>query len=267
MRSFLPAIGRPHTVGLCAAVVIAVACHVQGAANWADGRNIDTIVCRANFSLKEYEGLLDELARLRGDIRQQLQLPESNELIEIYLFSDEATYEAYLKKYFPKIPYHRALFIKNNGPGRVFAFCGKQLEVDIRHEMTHAVLHAALPSVPLWLDEGLAKYYEQSAENRVYDNPYFSGLKWRVRFGSIPKLDELEKKTAINDMGESQYRDAFAWVHFLVNGPPAARNELIAYLEDLGNGNTGKLSSRLEHRWANPPQQLALHLRNWKKPR
>ncbi|GIT30210.1 MAG: hypothetical protein Ct9H300mP1_22560 [Planctomycetaceae bacterium] len=31
---------------------------------------------------------------------------------------------------------------------------------DLRHEFTHGVLHSSLKRVPLWLDEGLAEYFE-----------------------------------------------------------------------------------------------------------
>ena len=50
--------------------------------------------------------------------------------------------------------------MKGRGPGKVFAYKSKALPVDVRHEGTHGLLHAALPMVPLWLDEGLAEYFE-----------------------------------------------------------------------------------------------------------
>ena len=37
---------------------------------------------------------------------------------------------------------------------------GDRLEEDLRHEATHALLHVAVGDLPLWLDEGLAEYFE-----------------------------------------------------------------------------------------------------------
>ena len=31
---------------------------------------------------------------------------------------------------------------------------------DLRHEVAHGYLHAVVPNLPLWLDEGLAEYFE-----------------------------------------------------------------------------------------------------------
>ena len=45
----------------------------------------------------------------------------------------------------------------------VYAQGGDRLADDLRHEMTHAYLHSVVPDVPLWLDEGLAKYFELPA--------------------------------------------------------------------------------------------------------
>ena len=50
----------------------------------------------------------------------------------------------------------------------VYAYRHPELPIDLRHECTHALLHANLPMVPLWLDEGLAEYFEMpEAERRV----------------------------------------------------------------------------------------------------
>ena len=41
----------------------------------------------------------------------------------------------------------------------------------------------------------------------------------------------LERKTAENEMGETEYRDAWALVHFMLHGPADARAGLRGYLE------------------------------------
>ena len=42
----------------------------------------------------------------------------------------------------------------------VYTYWGDRIQQDLRHELTHALLHSVLKDVPLWLDEGLAEYFE-----------------------------------------------------------------------------------------------------------
>ena len=56
---------------------------------------------------------------------------------------------------------------------------------DLRHECTHALLHAVLPAVPLWLDEGLAKYFEVQRASRAYGHPYLSSFAVDGAFAGI----------------------------------------------------------------------------------
>ena len=42
----------------------------------------------------------------------------------------------------------------------VYTYWGNRIQQDLRHELTHAILHSVLKDVPLWLDEGLAEYFE-----------------------------------------------------------------------------------------------------------
>ena len=62
------------------------------------------------------------------------------------------------------MPYRPALFILEGGSPGVYTYRKPDLDIDVRHECTHALLHSALPVVPLWLDEGIAKYFEVPAE-------------------------------------------------------------------------------------------------------
>ena len=74
-----------------------------------------------------------------------------------------AQHRTYIEAHYPDIPYRRALFIKEHGLAGLYAYRHADLAVDLRHECTHAMLHASLPYVPLWLDEGLAEYFEATA--------------------------------------------------------------------------------------------------------
>ena len=75
----------------------------------------------------------------------------------------------------------------------MFAQVGPDFEIDLRHEATHALLHGSLPMVPLWLDEGLAKYFEVLREHRIDGSPYVNTVKENVRLGQLYKLPVLEE--------------------------------------------------------------------------
>ena len=156
------------------------------------------------------------------------------------------------------------LFIKDRGPGEVFAQIGPDFEIDLRHESTHALLHGSLPMVPLWLDEGLAKYFEVPRDQRANGSPYMSTVKENVRLGQLYKLPVLEQMRDLREMGVTEYRYSWAWVHFLLNGPPEAREELIAYLHDLrDHKDSDRLSARLSRRLPNLDTQIVRHFLQW----
>ena len=236
------------------------------AADWTDSRQIGPLVCRADFSLQGMDSLLADLGALQGDLCQALGIPPAQERIEIYLFGDEATYRNYLKTYFPQLPYRRALFAKLGGPGMVFAYRGKEFETGLRHECTHALLHAVLPRVPLWLDEGLAEYFQEPRANRVYDSRHLSMTRWCARFGLNPALDKLEKKTDASPMNATDYRHAWAWVHFMLHGPAEAHQELVRFLGDLrADAPCDPLSHRLALRLENMDRSFCTHFKEWSR--
>jgi hypothetical protein len=218
------------------------------------------LVCRADFPLDGVLPFLQDLARLEADLTMLLVVPGPSEPIELYLFHDQAIYARYLHRYFPEVPYRRAMYVKGRGPGQVFAHYSPQFATDVRHEYTHALLHASLPTVPLWLDEGLASYFELPVEQRFAGSPHWNELRWNARSGVFPNLEELEKKGDLSQMGRPEYRDAWGMVHFMLHGPPQAREELVAYLAVLRSASPpGPLSVRLYRRLPALQQLLAAH--------
>ena len=115
--------------------------------------------------------LSDEMVQLERDLCQVLRIHPEQEPIHLFLFSREAVYRQYVGQYFPQVPYRRALYIKERGPGMIFAYSSKELDVDLRHESAHAVLHAALAVVPLWLDEGLAEDFPSFSQRPSVPQP------------------------------------------------------------------------------------------------
>lgn len=218
-------------------------------------------VVHANFDLRPFKPLFEELSRLQLEISQQLKTEPAEEQIDVYLFDTEATYRSYMRRYFPGVTPRRAMFIKTRGPGNVFAFRSKELAVDLRHESTHAILHASLPMVPLWLDEGLAEYFEIPAPRRSAQHPYFKKVRWDSRW-TCPSIARLEGITQLSDMGTSEYREAWSWVHFMLHGPAEAKHELHAYLQDIRDTEVpGELSRRLVTQIPEIRQAYAQHFR------
>lgn len=231
---------------------------------WPDEYRIGRFLYHADFPLADDRLLLQSIPRLQQQLVEVLQLQDSQEPIYVFLFARKSTYDAYLQQYFPQAPSRKALFIKGRGPGMVFAHRGEDFEVDVRHECTHAVLNATLPMVPLWLDEGLAEYFEIDEQQRRLGSPHLRSVKWSARLGQAPRLEELEQIGQLSQMGRSEYRQAWAWVHFMLHGPPEARETLCRYLADIqALTPPGQLSRRLHQRLPDLEREFLEHFKGW----
>jgi hypothetical protein len=232
---------------------------------WTDAREFGPFVCRSEFPLAEVQPLLEELGQLQADLVETLRIPPAEERVEVYFFRGKATYKQFLAAHFPKVGYRRALYVKDGGPGMVMAYRNPEFGNDLRHECTHALLHAVLPAVPLWLDEGLAKYFEVQRASRAYGHPYLSSLPWTVRLLGLSSVEDLERRSSVSEMGTSEYRAAWAWVHFLLHGSAEGRAELIRFVADLRSGGpVGDFSSRLRRRIPSVDRYISTHFRTWR---
>jgi hypothetical protein len=236
------------------------------------------VVVQANFPISEVELQLLEIEKLQRDLSNYLGLSAPNEKIELCLFRDEASYTKFLVAKFANAPRdRRALYIKkNNSLGTVLVQRLKDFEIDLRHEMTHAIVHASIPVVPIWLDEGLAKYFELPAQDRFNSNPYIKQVRKNMKFGifAVPSLSRLEKLALATDMGDAEYRDSWAWVHFMFHHSEKTHRMLAGYLKLLaslpqekykdknGNVKVPNLSLYLEDFVENPRQQFRKHFQN-----
>lgn len=212
------------------------------------------VVVQANFPLTEIASILEEIDTLQHDLYRYIGVPAPKEKIELCLFKDEASYMDFLKEIFPRAPRdRRALYIKlDNKPGTLLVQKSKNFEIDLRHEMTHAIIHASIPSVPIWLDEGLAKYFEVPLHHRAGGNPYMGHVRRNVQFGVVPSLARLTKLETIDDMGAKEYQDSWAWTHFLIHRSPETHQLLASYLQMLSRypGTTDEEDDRAGHGFA-----------------
>ena len=243
-------------------------CTSVRASKWPDQRRIGPLVCHADFSLDPYISFFQDVANLQEDLLEQLGVGMPQEMIHLYLFSKKSSYRQYIQQHFPNVPDRRALFIKGHGPGMVFAYASGDFETDLRHECTHALLHASLVMVPLWLDEGLAEYFEVPAAKRVDGSPHKAAMRRNLFLGRYASLAELEFLSDVKDMSGKDYRHAWGWVHFMLNGPPEARQELQQFLSDIKNQvPPGNLSQRLNSRIPDLDRSFKRHFRRVKLAR
>jgi hypothetical protein len=219
-------------------------------------------VFHSDVVLKPDHPVLREVAELPERVHRELELPSEPTLVQVYLFADRASYERYLRAHFGYLPPRRAFFMaRPSVAGKeemlVFAFWGDRILEDLRHELTHAELHSACPNIPMWLDEGLAEFFEVPAEQDGVHYRHLAALRAEIASPWSPSLDRMEKLTLMRDMTPQDYREAWAWTHFLLRGPSEARTVLLAYLRDLHRQTRTSGPSDI----ASPPRPLAARLR------
>ena len=110
------------------------------ASRWPDERSAGPFVFHADFSLDDIGTFVLDLADLQTTLASDLHVQEASEPIHVFLFQRKATYQSYLKHFFPTVSARRAMYIKQRGPGMVFAYRHPDLSIDVRHESTHALL-------------------------------------------------------------------------------------------------------------------------------
>ena len=190
----------------------------------------------ADFDITSASPLSPELAQLSADVCSVLELGACDQPVHVVLFESQHEYQRYMRNYFPQLPERRALFIQDRGPGMLFAHWHADMATDLRHEITHALLNDASHPLPLWLDEGLAEYFEVPRERRFDGCEYLAAVRERCVQGLVPSLKNLEETVDLQQFKETHYRDSWSWVHFLVHRSTATRKLLAKYLANTRAG-------------------------------
>lgn len=213
--------------------------------------------------LDQNDPLFRELGELPDQIQTELHLPPGETLIQVFLFDAQDKYDAFLKARYPKFPNRRAYFVAEPRTGTaddllVFTWMSENLRTDLRHELTHATLHSVLKGVPLWLDEGLAGFFELPPNHNGVNPSHLEVLR---RGPFQPDLSRLEKLGQVNQMEKPEYREAWAWVHLMLRGDPPARDVLLDYVQQLRTTSSpDPLLPKLRDALLDPNQALADHL-------
>ena len=222
----------------------------------------DQLVIHSEFPLPAHHRLLEELAARRVDLSQSLMLPVSDEPIHVYVFQTPGEFEAFMRLRHPSFPQRRAFFLETDTRLEVYAQWGDRVAEDLRHEVTHGYLHSVVPNLPLWLDEGLAEYFEVPRGQNGVNREHVAVLVERLRTdGWRGELERLEALPPDVDMTRADYAEAWAWVHFLLASHPARRELLRDYLRDLRQHGTARpLSVGLCQLGGQPAAELATHV-------
>ncbi|MCA9017497.1 MAG: DUF1570 domain-containing protein [Planctomycetaceae bacterium] len=207
----------------------------------------EQLIVLSDFKLGQDHELFQDLIKLREDVAATLNIPLNSEQVTVYLFTNQEEYRNYLDMTYPGLPPRRAYFVGTPKELAVYTFWGERIQEDLRHEFTHGLLHASLKTVPLWLDEGLAEYFEVAGNTPGQINrDHASRLSTALNNGWKPDMKRLEQLEKVSQMQRVDYQEAWAWVHFMLNSTPETRDTLLDYLAELRtNSKPEELSARL----------------------
>ena len=126
-------------------------------------------------------------------LKQDYFTKDPNDILDIWLFKDAASYERHAQMLFgekPSTPYgyyssrHKALVMNISTGGGTLV-----------HEIVHPFIEANFPASPPWLNEGLGSLYEQSGEENGhihgYTNWRLPGLQKSIKAGTVQSFRHL----------------------------------------------------------------------------
>jgi hypothetical protein len=153
-------------------------------------------------------------------LKQDFFTKDPEEILDIWLFKNEASYEKHTQILFgekPTTPYgyyssaHKSL-IMNIGTG------GGTLV----HEIVHPFMEANFPACPPWLNEGMGSLYEQCGEVdghiHGFTNWRLPGLQQAIRSKRVPSfksLLEMDEREFYNEDRGTNYAQARYLCYFL----------------------------------------------------
>ena len=270
-----PIASRTHEFVLFLALLSAGTGGVSGCAAWqlnapprADVPDrqtvaLDQLIIHSNFDLPAQHRLLQDLNAERADVASHLNLPLSDEKIDVYIFREPEQFYDFIRRKYPNFPDRRTFFIETDTRLAVYAYWGDRAAEDLRHEVCHGYLHSMVENLPLWLDEGLAKYFEVPRGTRGLNAPMLAELAKHAQDGTWhPDIRRLENFRSPADMTEIDYAEAWAWVHWLLETTPEHKAVLQEYLADLHRtGQPTPLSLYLRRLPGDPEHDLFDYIR------
>ncbi len=221
----------------------------------------------SDFEITEDNRMIRELVAEREEIARVLGIPCGHEVIEVHLFRDGEHYARFLKRHFPTVPSRRAFFVETDSRLAVYAHWSDRMAEDLRHEVAHGYLHSVVPGIPLWLDEGLAEFFEVPRSQNGLNQPHLDLLSdLMTENGWQPDLGRLERLRDASQMDQRDYAESWAWVYAMLHSAPEQRDVLTGYLADLHRAGVAEpISRRLAAKSSEPDVTLANYLAELKQ--
>jgi hypothetical protein len=221
----------------------------------------------SDFEIRRSQPIFQELASLREQVYKELMLPSGSTQVQVYLFDTRERYQDFIDYKHPRLPHRRAYFVAEPravGGAEdllIYTYRNERLRQDLRHELTHALLHMVIHTVPLWLDEGLAEYFELPPDKRGVNEGHLEHLRRTFNGPYRPDLARLERLEQVDQMNPAEYREAWAWVHLMLHSRPEAKTALLTYLQQLrGHRPAGALRPALAKVFPNLEDALVAHI-------
>lgn len=242
--------------------------------DWIDFRQSGRFSIRSEIPIDRFQAIRSCLTSLKdheSDIIATLRLSRSAQPVLIYLLANRRSFQTEVGRVAPEAVRRKAVFIRGDEntdtPGRVYVYLHSGTVTDLRHEVTHAILHSTLPFLPLWMDEGLAEYFEAPQAERASGHVHQRSVKLSARLplGRVSSLERLEQKQKLSAVSERDYRDAWAWTHFLLHGPENNQRLLTLYLQSIeAHTPPGPFSKQLQRVDPKAATRLTSHFKSWK---
>jgi hypothetical protein len=153
-------------------------------------------------------------------LKQDFFTQDPEEILDIWLFKDKASYEKHTQLIFndkPATPFgyyspgHKALIMNIATGGGTLV-----------HEIVHPFIEANFPACPAWLNEGLGSLYEQCGDENGhihgYTNWRLPGLQRAIRADTVPSFKTLTGMNAhafYNDERGTNYAQARYLCYYL----------------------------------------------------
>jgi len=109
------------------------------------------------------------------------------------------------------------------------------LEITLKHELCHLLLHHHVPNLPKWLDEGICQWISDGISELMIQNKG-DALRTALLSGNIPALRNLETRFPHDRNGlVLAYETGKSFTEFIVR--EFGKNALSHILENLKNGD------------------------------
>lgn len=228
---------RRQTFFIVIFLVAAAGCSSLGTSEVAslpDQRKVtrDSLVFHTNFYFPRRHRLVEELLAGRSKIESTLGLTPSDETIHIFLFQDQEKFRQFMRQRHPSFPDRRAFFLQSSTNLLVYAHWNSRVAEDLRHEVTHAYIHSVIPDVPLWLDEGIAEYFENPMADQGLNRTHLEHLiaeheagRWQPDLAHLASIQQPDEMSLLN------YAESWLWIHFMIHHSDRTQGLLQSHLQ------------------------------------